>query len=209
MHNYNYKIENSIKSYINNFKNPKILEFGVKEGRSTKIFLELCKVNSGKLYSVDIDDYSSLFDDKNWKFIKSRDDNFDFIERMIPEKLDIIYLDSLHEASHVEKIFYHYFDKLTIGGYFFIDDISWLPYLKNSSKDNFYCEINNRETFLKILEIYNLNFEKFDISFDFTSSGTCRIKKKAENLNRSQAIPNRTFSLKNFLRKIFKLLKNK
>ena len=105
MHNYNYKIENSIKSYINNFKNPKILEFGVKEGRSTKIFLELCKVNSGKLYSVDIDDYSSLFDDKNWKFIKSRDDNFDFIERMIPGKLDIIYLDSLHEASHVEKIF--------------------------------------------------------------------------------------------------------
>ena len=130
------------------------------------------------MYSVDIDDYSSLFDDKNWKFIKSRDDNFDFIERMIPGKLDIIYLDSLHEASHVEKIFYHYFDKLTIGGYFFIDDISWLPYLKNSSKDNFYCEINNRETFLKILEIYNLNFEKFDISFDFTSSGTCRIKKK-------------------------------
>ena len=55
-----------------------------------------------------------------------------------------------------------------------------MPYLKNSSKDNFYCEINNRETFFKLLEIYNSNFEKFDISFDFTSSGTCRIKKKAE-----------------------------
>ena len=95
----------------------------------------------------------------------------------IPEKLDIIYLDSLHEASHVEKIFYHYFDKLTIGGYFFIDDISWLPYLKNSSKDNFIVRLTIEKLF-KNIEIYNLNFEKFDISFDFTSSGTCRIKKR-------------------------------
>ena len=36
-----------------------ILEFGVREGRSTKMFLDLCRVNAGKLLSVDVDDYSS------------------------------------------------------------------------------------------------------------------------------------------------------
>ena len=209
MHNYDYKINNSIKPYISNLKNLNILEFGVKEGRSTKIFLELCKTNFGKLYSIDKDDYSNLFNDKNWIFINSRDDNFDFIEEKIPQKLDIIYLDSLHEADHVEKIFYHYFKKLKIGGFFFIDDISWLPYFKNGSKDNFYCEINNKETFKRLLEIYAENFEKFDISFDFTSSGMCKIKKKDENLNKPNNIIDRTFTLRNFLRKILKLFKNK
>ena len=54
---------------------------------------------------MDIDDYSNLFENKNWKFIKSRDDNFNFLEDILPKKLDIVYLDSLHEADHVEKFF--------------------------------------------------------------------------------------------------------
>ena len=33
------------------------------------------------------------------------DDNFDFLENQLPKKFDIIYLDSLHEAKHVEKFF--------------------------------------------------------------------------------------------------------
>ena len=36
---------------------------------STKFFLELCDKNNGKLYSVDIKDYSQLFKNDNWKFI--------------------------------------------------------------------------------------------------------------------------------------------
>ena len=65
-------------------------------------------------------------------FIQSRDDNFDYLENKLPKKFDVIYLDSLHEADHVEKILYYYFDKLKIGGLFFIDDTSWLPYIENS-----------------------------------------------------------------------------
>jgi len=207
MTDYNYKFNSFVGSQLESLKNPTILEFGVKEGRSTKIFLQHCKKNGGKLFSVDIDDYKRKFDDTNWTFIQSRDDSFDYLENQLPKKFDIIYLDSLHEAEHVEKIFYYYFEKVKIGGFFFIDDISWLPYIKNSNRDNFYCEINNKETFDKLLEIYNVNFDKFDIIFDFTSSGICKIVKKSENLIKSKIINTRILSLKNFARKITRFFK--
>ncbi len=202
MPDYNYKIYNFINPCLQKFKDISILEFGVKEGRSTKLFLDFCKKNNGKVFSIDIDDYSKKFNDDNWTFIKSRDDDFKFLDQKLPKKFDVIYLDSLHEADHVEKIFYHYFKKLKVGGFFFIDDISWLPYLSKKKRNNFYCEINNQETFDKILEIYGNNENIFDLSFDFTSSGLCKIIKKEEDLNPSLKIKSRKFTIKNFLRKL-------
>ena len=209
MSDYNYKFNSFVANHLELLKNSTILEFGVKEGRSTKVFLQHCKKNGGKLFSIDVDNYKDKFDDANWTFIQSRDDNFEYLENKLPKKFDLIYLDSLHEAEHVEKIIYYYFDKLKIGGFFFIDDTSWLPYMKNAYRDNFYCEINNKETFDKILEIYNVNFDKFDITFNFTSSGICKIFKKSENLAKSKKITTRTLSLKNFMRKIFKFFRKK
>ncbi len=207
MTDYNYKFNSIVVSQLEYLKDSTILEFGVKEGRSTNFFLQHCKKNGGKLFSVDVDDYKEKFNDSNWTFIQSRDDNFDYLENQLPKKFDIIYLDSLHEAKHVEKIFYYYFQKLKIGGLFFIDDTSWLPYIKNANRDNFYCEINNKETFDKLLEIYNVNFDKFDINFDFTSSGICKIVKKSESLIKSKIINTRTLSLKNFIRKTIRFFK--
>ena len=46
------------------------------------------------LYSIDIDDCSSVASDKRWKFIKCRDDNFEYIKSLIPKKLDIIFIDN-------------------------------------------------------------------------------------------------------------------
>ncbi len=204
MVSYEYKLKNFFENQLKDISNPKILEFGVKEGRSTKLLLDYCKKRNGELFSVDVDDYSNLFSDKNWHFIRSRDDNLDFLKKKIPNKVDVIYLDSLHEAKHVEKIFYQYFDYLNIEGIFFIDDISWLPYLKNCKRDNFYCEINNKETFEKLLQIYNFNQEKFDIYFTFISSGMCKIVKKKDLLNKTNKFSTREFSLKNLIRRLFK-----
>ena len=204
MISYEYKLKKFFENELNDISNPKILEFGVREGRSTKILLDYCKKNNGELFSIDIEDYSNLFSDKNWHFIKSRDDDFNNVKSKIPDKFDFIYLDSLHEAEHVKKIFYYYFNYLKINGIFFIDDISWLPYLKNSERDNFYCEINNKETFEKLLQIYNFNQDKFDIFFTFISSGMCKIVKKQDLLNKIKKFSSREFSLKNLMRKLLK-----
>ena len=62
-------------------------------------------MNDGELISVDIDDYSNLYDNKKWTFLKSRDDDFKFIDKYLSKDLDVIYLDSLHTAEHVKKFF--------------------------------------------------------------------------------------------------------
>ena len=113
------------------------MEFGISEiGMSTSIFLDLCKKNNGKLTSVDTNKNSRSFQDANWKFINTRDDNFGVIEKYIDKELDVIYLDTIQNES-CEKIIYNYYEKLKVGGFFFVDDTSWLPYLKNR-KDHFF-----------------------------------------------------------------------
>ena len=204
MNEYNYKIDEFMLKELTNIKNPTFLEFGVKEGRSTKKFLELCEKNNGNLISVDVDDYKNLSSSPKWKFIHTRDDNFEEVEKHIHNQLDLIYLDSLHEANHVKKILFHYYKYLKVGGYFFIDDISWLPYLKNGDRDNFYCEINNKETFERLIKIYHSNNDKFDIFFTFISSGMCKIVKKKDNLNQLIKMTSREHSIKNLLRKFLK-----
>ena len=86
---------------------------------STSIFLDLCKENNGKLLSVDTNINSRKFQDSNWKFINARDDDYEVIEKYLDKELDVIYLDTIHKADHVEKIIYHYYDKLKVGGFFF------------------------------------------------------------------------------------------
>jgi len=207
MNNYINKIENSLFPLIGNINKPSILELGVQNGRSTLRFLEICKKNKGKLYSVDIDDCSKVSNDMNWKFIQARDDNFQYIKSIIPKKLDVIFIDTIHEANHVNKLIYNYYNLLNVDGYIFIDDISHLPYL-DEKKTSFYCEINNRETFNEILKIYYFNQDNFQLNFSFESSGLAIIKKKTSaNLNETKKIISRAYTLKNFLRLILKKLK--
>ena len=54
---------------VKDINNLNILEFGVRKGISTSIFLDICKKNSGKLYSNDVVVYASLYNDAEWKFI--------------------------------------------------------------------------------------------------------------------------------------------
>ena len=72
--------------------------------------------------------------------------NIEPIEKLIPQKFDLIFIDSFHNAQHVKKIFYHYVNFLKKGGILLIDDINWLIYTKDKVKDNFNSEINNYET---------------------------------------------------------------
>ena len=210
MDNYNYKLDNYLFPMIKEINNPIILELGVQSGISTKKFLDICNKNNGKLFSVDIDDCSKVSDDKNWNFFHSRDDNFEFIKSKIPNKIDVLFIDTLHEAEHVKKLIYGYYPLLKKNGYLFIDDVSHLPYLKNMPRNNFYCEVNNKETFDLLLAIYSENYEKFDLNFSFSSSGLAIIQKKNEsNLIQPHNLSLRENSIKNIVRKIWgKIKKN-
>ena len=200
---YLIKLEDCTLSYINSKIKPVILEFGVRHGISTNFFLDICEKNDGFLYSVDMDDTSKKFNSEKWKFIHGRDDNFKLVESFIPKKIDLIYIDSFHDAEHVAKIFFHYYPFLKDNGCLIIDDVSWLPYSKKNERDNFNSEINNHETFHKILDIYNNNTKNFDLNFNFKSSGMAKIiKKNSEILLISKKVISRKFTFKNLVRKI-------
>jgi predicted O-methyltransferase YrrM len=200
------KIQNLIKDHFNEkkFKKIKILEFGVDKGISTSLFLKFCKDTKSKLFSVDIIDYSKLIKHKSWKFLQSRDDNFKKVNNFVNWPVDVIFLDTEHTAKHVEKIFYMYIKKLKIGGLFIIDDISWLPYHKNGWRNNEWIENNNKDTFKKLIEIYNNNQKNLKLYFSFEESGLAVITKKTMKINFPEKIPSREYSPKNILRKLFK-----
>ena len=210
MSDFDYKLDNFLFPLIKEIDNPIILELGVQNGRSTKKFLDICKKNNGELFSVDIDDCSNVTKDKNWHFFQTRDDNFEYIKSKIPKKIDILFIDTLHEANHVKKLIYEYYPLIKKNGFIFIDDVSHLPYLESKERNNFYCEINNKETFDLLISIYSENKENFDLNFTFVSSGLAIIKKKTDTtLFTYKKISERSLSLKNFFRKLWiKMKKN-
>ena len=167
-----------LKKRIENINKPNILELGVHKGGSTKNFLDLCDKNNGHLISVDIVDCSKVSNNPNWEFIHSSDDNFELINERVKEPLDVLYIDSLHEASHVKKVFYNYYNFLKVGGLCFVDDISWLPYINGKKKQNSYIEETNFKIFNKVLEIHDSNSENFFLEFFFEGSGYAIITKK-------------------------------
>jgi len=208
MSDFNYKLDNFLFPIIKGINNPTILELGVQKGRSTKKFLDICKKNNGKLFSIDIDDCSNIINDKSWNFYQTRDDNFEYIKSKIPEKIDILFIDTLHEANHVKKLINEYYPIIKKNGFIFIDDISHLPYLKNKDRDNFYCEINNKETFDLLISIYSENTENFDLSFTFVSSGLAIIKKKTDSeLFDYRKLNERGLTTKNILRRLWRIVK--
>ena len=200
--NFLEKISNFIFEHEKNRKNLNILEFGVRKGISTKMFLNLCEVNNGKLISVDIDDYSNLYKNDNWTFLNMRDDNIEEIKSYISYPIDIILIDSFHEPKHVEKIIYLYWKYLKVGGSMYVDDISWLPYLKGNWRDHAYTEKINYDTFNKILTILKTNYDKFYLEFTFMDSGMARLTKlNNENLILPKKIKLRKNLIKTKLKK--------
>jgi hypothetical protein len=206
---YYIKYKNIIPKHFFEKKNIKILEFGVENGHTTSLFLEMCENNTGSVFSVDCKNYSDLFNSSNWIFIESRDDNYKFIEDKIKNNyFDIICLDTIHTKKHVKKILNYYFKYLNIGGIFLIDGISHIPYLKMNYRDNFYSEINNKEIFDYLLSLKNNIQNNISLDFSFEGSGAARIKKKENTKLIEKKIISRSKTLKNYIRKFFLYFSN-
>ena len=202
--NYLNKIRNFIYEFEKDKKNPFILEFGVRQGRSTKMFLEICDKNNGNLISVDVDNYANLFNNKNWTFIQCRDDHKEKISKFLDKNIDIILIDSFHDPDHVLKIINLYWENLVVGGSMYIDDISWLPYIKGSWRDHKYTENINFDTFQVLLNLLNSNKENFNLEFNFQDSGIARLI-KLNNIPLKE--PKKIIRRKNLIKKFLKIFR--
>ena len=104
---------NFIYPELRNIKDCNILEFGVSEkAMSTELFLEYSSNFNCKLFSIDSVDFSKKFNQSNWNFLHTRDDNFSYIFSNVPNTFKLILLDTIHEAKHVKNILYNYYDLL-------------------------------------------------------------------------------------------------
>tara|TARA_X000000950_G_scaffold289243_2_gene411195 strand:- start:16798 stop:17562 length:765 start_codon:yes stop_codon:yes gene_type:complete len=173
--------------------NPLIVELGVDRGQSTKIFINsIDEKKNAKLISVDIKDCKDAVNDENWEFVQQ--DSAD-IQKLLSNKpqikkgIDILYIDSLHTATHVKKEFYNFYEYLNKNAYIFFDDIDSNPYMANQRKDSINTEIANREI-LKLLEaIFRANMDKIDFEIMRGSTGL-GIFKKLNNLGEKLNPPN-------------------
>jgi len=201
---YYIKYKSIIPKHFFEKKNINILEFGVENGNTTSLFLEICEKNSGFVISVDHKDCSNLFNSSNWIFIESRDDNYKQIEDQIKNNsFDIICLDTIHTKKHVKKILEYYYKYLKVDGIFLIDGISHIPYLKMNYRDNFHSEINNKEIFDYLLELKNNLNNNIILDFSFQGSGVARLTKKENLALIEKKLVSREKTLKNYIRKIF------
>lgn len=79
-----------------------VMEIGVREGVSTSALLVGVGENGGHVYSVDLDDYASLYDDPNWTFIQgdSGKDHEEILRRMGRQdnnfRIDLLFIDGDH-----------------------------------------------------------------------------------------------------------------
>jgi 23S rRNA U2552 (ribose-2'-O)-methylase RlmE/FtsJ len=164
--------------FLENKKNPKVLELGVERGSSTKAFLWYLEKTNGKLFSIDIDDCSKVANSKNWNFLQCNDLNSEYIlenfDEIKKEGVDLIYIDSYHENFHVLKLLNIWFKYLKKDGAIFIDDIDSYPFRK--MKDIWNSIVYDLTDDI-IKEFYYNNNEKALYSKHFGENGLGKIYK--------------------------------
>lgn len=134
-----------INKKLDEIKNPIIVELGVADtALSTKNFLNYVDKNGGKLYSIDIQDFSKIINNKDfeninstkWNFLQSNDLDLDKILKNFPsivDGIDVLYVDSLHDPTHIEKTLIKWFKYVNKFGYIFFDDTESRVYREQKS----------------------------------------------------------------------------
>ena len=169
---------------------PLIVELGVEKGQSTKVFLNAIEGKSdAKLISIDIKDCRSAVDAERWEFVQQDSSDIKSLlisKPIIKNGIDIIYIDSLHTAKHVQKEIYNFFEYLNEDAYIFLDDIDSGPYMLKQRKDSIGTEIANRKIYKLLEAIFRANMDKLDFEIMRGSTGLGILRKRVplgEKLN--------------------------
>tara|TARA_B100000941_G_C28398430_1_gene496704 strand:+ start:87 stop:731 length:645 start_codon:yes stop_codon:yes gene_type:complete len=176
-----------IKDRLEKIVNPRILELGVNRGRSTKRFFDHIEKNGGELYSIDIKDCSKALENINWNFFQSNDLDIEKILLKFPKLkngIDILFIDSYHDPSHVKMLLNIWFFYVKKNGYIFLDDTeSYLYRLKKKS----ILSIINDAINLEIKKFYHQNYNQLIYIKYYHGSGLAEFQ-KTSNLN---SLPNK------------------
>jgi len=169
---------------------PVIVELGVDQGQSTKVFLNaIAEKSNAKLISIDIKNCNNAADAEHWEFVQQDSSDIKSLliaKPIIKKGIDILYIDSLHTAKHVQKEIYNFFEYLNEDAYIFFDDIDSGPYMFKQRKDSVGIEIANREIYKLLEAIFRANINKFDFEIMRGSTGLGVFKKRVplgEKLN--------------------------
>ncbi len=159
-------------------KKPVIVELGVDIGNSTRSFLNAIDEKEGALLvSVDILDCSHVAASDKWIFVKQDSADINSLIKKVPalkDGIDILYVDSLHEYSHVRNEIYNFFPYMKKGGVIFFDDTDSSPYMIFQRKDNPKVEIANRKIHNLLDQIFLANIGIFDYTIHRGSTGLSR-----------------------------------
>ena len=193
--------------FVSKKQNPIILEFGVERGSSTKRFIDFAEKNSGKVFSVDITDCSKVSDSKIWRFLQTDDLKFNYVLDQFNEikqnGTDLIYIDSYHEAGHVQKLISYYFTYLKKDGAIFVDDIDSFPL---RLQKNTWSSIIYDLTLDSVKEFYYNNTDNCSLKIFHKGNGLAMLYKK----NNFGVSPNKVKKIWNynfFLRTLYPKLK--
>ena len=210
-------------SRLSHLKKPVILELGVNRGGSTKQFLKHLNHYGGKLFSIDINDCSKIIhgesfndiDTTKWNFLQSNDLKINYILKNFPalkDGIDILFIDSYHDETHVKKILETWFFYVKKDGYIFFDDTESVLYRKSK---NFFLSVNNDAIDRFVYRFYCNNLNQINYTKYFKGSGMSEYKKLSEkgtlpNLSNKSWRYNLIFSqFYLFLKKIIYRIKSK
>ena len=167
---------------LSEFENPLILEFGVNKGGSTKMFLKFLEKNTGSIFSIDINDCSNVSSSDKWNFFQSNDLDYLKITKKYPEieknGIDILFIDSYHDPSHVKLLLNKWFILVNKNGYIFFDDTESLPY---RLKKNFILSAINDEIDIVIKNFYYQNHKQLTYMKYYVGAGLSIFKKHSKN----------------------------
>lgn len=159
--------------------NPRILELGVDQGQSTRVFLNAIDGKTEALLtSVDIRDCSDAVECDTWKFVLSDSKDVEAIIKASPiikNGIDILYVDSLHTAEHVYHEVYGFFPYVKYNGVIYFDDIDSGPYKNGQRKDSVSVEIANRNIFKLLEGIFEANINDLNFEIIRGSTRSCKI----------------------------------
>ena len=189
---FNHIERNNVHHYflkkLSNINNPIILELGVNKGSSTAKFLDYVNTYGGELYSIDITDCSNIIDStrfkdistKNWNFLKTNDLMIDHILGKFPklkEGIDLIYIDSYHDFTHVNKILKKWYLYINKFGYLFFDDTESRAY---KAKKDFFHSVNNDSIDKLVKDFHSRNYDQVVLTKYFSGSGLSELFKISE-----------------------------